>query len=65
MSALVFLSIAVALTLLGSAILLFRYRKPPPSEWGIDEFRREMQALAPHEEEPRRGRPAAEPPGDW
>jgi hypothetical protein len=65
MSALVFLSIAVALSLLGSAILLFRYRKPPPSEWGIDEFRREMQALAPNEEEPRRAPPAANPQREW
>jgi hypothetical protein len=47
MSSLAFLAVAVALSLLGSLILWLRYRRPRSLEAGIDEFTRELKALAP------------------
>jgi hypothetical protein len=46
-SALVFLSIAVGLSLLGWFVLWVRHRQPSSMESGIDAFRREMDALSP------------------
>ncbi|MGH9184943.1 MAG: hypothetical protein ACRD0U_03855 [Acidimicrobiales bacterium] len=55
MSALVFLLLAVVVSLVGWAVLVLRHRRPNSLEWGIDEFKREMQALSPDGDD-RRGR---------
>ena len=49
MSAVVFLLIAVGIAVVGSflAFMRNRTRNPASVESGIDDFRREMQALAP------------------
>ena len=47
MNNLLYLFIAVALSVVGSLILWYRYRKPRSVESGIDEFARELRALAP------------------
>jgi hypothetical protein len=55
MSAIVFLVIALAIACLGSLIAYMRNRSSNPSsvESGIDDFRREMNALAPRPDGPR------------
>ena len=60
MNSLLFLFIAVALSLIGSLVLWFRYRRPRSVEAGIQEFSRELRALAPEhgdEDAVRRRRP--------
>lgn len=47
MTNLLYLFIALALSALGSFILWYRHRKPRSVEAGIDEFSRELRALAP------------------
>lgn len=47
MSGLVFLLAALALSVVGSLVLWLRHRHPTSMEQGIDDFSREMQALAP------------------
>ena len=47
MSNLLYLVIALALSGLGSLILWYRHRRPRSMEAGIDEFTRELRALAP------------------
>ncbi|MDQ1439138.1 MAG: hypothetical protein QOK43_2767 [Acidimicrobiaceae bacterium] len=47
MSNLAYLLVAVALSVLGSLILWLRHRRPRSLESGIDEFSRELRALAP------------------
>jgi hypothetical protein len=47
LSNLVYLLVAVALSILGSLILWLRHRRPRSLESGIDEFSRELRALAP------------------
>ena len=47
MSALAFLFIAVVISAVGTAIYLIRNRRPTSMEYGVDAFRREMDALAP------------------
>jgi hypothetical protein len=56
MGAVAFLMIAVVISVVGSTVLYLRNRTPSSLEGGIDEFRREMQALAPRDEQapPRR-----------
>lgn len=56
MNPIAFLMIAVVISLVGSLVLYLRSRTPTSLESGIDNFRREMQALAPRDEElaPRR-----------
>ena len=49
MSGLVFLLAALALSVIGSVVLWLRHRQPASLEQGIDDFTREMQALAPEE----------------
>ena len=51
-----FLMIAVVISVVGSLVLYLRNRTPSSLESGIDNFRREMQALAPRDDEvpPRR-----------
>ena len=56
MSALAFLLVAVAISAIGTLILWLTHRQRPPSiESGIQEFSRELKALAP-EDGPRRRR---------
>lgn len=52
MSAVVFLLIALAISAVGTGWLYMRSRSPSPSAYdaGIEDFRREMQALAPRDE---------------
>lgn len=47
MSGLVFLVAALTLSVVGSVGLWLWHRQPKSLEQGIDEFSREMQALAP------------------
>jgi hypothetical protein len=47
-----FLMIAVVISVVGSLVLYLRSRTPTSLDSGIDNFRREMQALAPRDEEP-------------
>lgn len=47
MSSLVYLLVALALSIIGSLILWYRHRRPRSLEYGIDEFSRELRALAP------------------
>ena len=47
MSSLLYLLVAVGLSVIGSAILWLRHRRPRSLESGIDEFSRELRALAP------------------
>ena len=47
MNGLVFLSIAVVLSVGGSLVLWLRHRDPTSLDHGIDEFQREMRALSP------------------
>lgn len=49
MGALVFLLIAVVIALVGTTVLYLRSRPRSSLEAGIDDFRREMQALAPRD----------------
>lgn len=47
MSNLAYLLLAVVFSLLGSLWVWYRHRQPRSLEYGIDEFQRELQALAP------------------
>lgn len=47
MSGLVFLVVALALSVVGSVALWLRHREPTSVERSIDDFTREMHALAP------------------
>lgn len=51
MSALIFLSIALIASLIGTAVLLLQHRKPNQYDSGIHEFRREMDALRPPDDD--------------
>jgi hypothetical protein len=44
---LVFLSVALVVSVFGSFALWLRHRDPTSLDHGIDEFQREMRALAP------------------
>jgi hypothetical protein len=46
-SAVVFLLIALIISAVGTTVLVIRNRTPRSLDGGIDDFRREMQALAP------------------
>jgi hypothetical protein len=59
-SALIFLGVAVVVSLVGIAIMALRARQPTSLESGIDAFKREMQALEPEDE--RRQRHAGRDP---
>ena len=52
MSSLLYLGIAVAISILGGLVLYWRNRRPTSLNAGIEEFQRELRALAP---EKRRG----------
>ncbi|MDP9388867.1 MAG: hypothetical protein M3Q48_13385 [Actinomycetota bacterium] len=47
MSNLLYLLVAVALSVLGSLALWYRHRRPRSVDYGIEEFQRELKALAP------------------
>jgi hypothetical protein len=49
-SALIFLGVAVLVSLVGIAVMALRARQPTSLESGIDAFRREMRALSPEED---------------
>jgi hypothetical protein len=55
-NAVFFLMIAVVISVVGGLVLYLRNRTPSSLEAGIDNFRREMEALAPRDEQavPRR-----------
>lgn len=50
MSGLIFLLVALGLSVVGSLALWLRHRKPTSLESGISNFSREMDALAPGEQ---------------
>lgn len=52
MSALIFLALAVVVAVVGCGVLWFQHRTPNTFDSGIDAFRREMDALAPRDDEP-------------
>ena len=55
MTNLVYLGIAVVLSMLGSLVLWLRHRKPRSMEAHMQRFARELEALAPDPEWNRRG----------
>ena len=58
MSPVSFLFIALVIAAIGIFIAVSRHRQPVKPDSAMDEFRREMQALAPRDETaPRTGRP--------
>jgi len=46
-SNLLYLLAALSLSVIGSVALWYRHRKPRSMEYGVDEFQRELKALAP------------------
>jgi hypothetical protein len=50
MSALLFLLLAVVVSVVGCGVLWFQHRTPNTYDSGIQAFRREMEALAPRED---------------
>ncbi len=56
MSNLLYLGIAIVLSVLGCLVIYLRNRKPTSLNAGIEEFQRELKALAP-EVRPEPGRP--------
>lgn len=52
MSNLVYLLLAVTISLVGSLVVWFRHRPPRSFEFGIDEFQKELEALAPEQNSP-------------
>lgn len=55
MSSLVYLFVALGLSIIGSLILWYRHSRPKSLESGIDEFSRELRALAPKRDQENRG----------
>jgi hypothetical protein len=55
MSVLLFLVAAVALSAVGSAVILLRGREPKGSETSVKAFEREMRALSPEARRARSG----------
>ena len=62
MSGLIFLVVALGLSVVGSFVLWLRYRKPTSINHAIDSFQKEMQALAPHRPEASDSRPGRRGP---
>jgi len=56
-SNLLYLVVAVGLSVVGSLILWFRHRKPTSMEHGIQAFNNELRALAPEQRARRDRRP--------
>jgi hypothetical protein len=57
-SALVFLAVAVVLSIVGCVYLWYKHRAPNTLDSGIEAFRREMEALAPQDDDD-------DPQGRW
>jgi hypothetical protein len=53
-SNLIYLLLALVLSVVGSLILVYRHRRPRSMEEGIHEFNRELRALAPERREDER-----------
>ncbi|HVM03302.1 MAG TPA: hypothetical protein VM263_11585 [Acidimicrobiales bacterium] len=51
MTNLLYLLVAVGLSVVGSLALWYRHRKPRRFEYGVDAFQRELRALAPERRE--------------
>ena len=52
MQAILFLGIALVVVAVGGAVLYVQHRQPTTLESGLDAFKREMDALAPPDDEP-------------
>lgn len=63
MSSLIYLLIAVVLSVVGTLVLMYRHRKPTSMEHGIDEFHRELKALSPERRVERKRRDEDGRPG--
>jgi len=50
-SNLIYLLLAVTLSIIGSLILWYRHRRPRSMEEGIAEFNRELRALSPERDD--------------
>jgi len=50
-SNLLYLLAALSISVVGSVALWYRHRKPRSLEFGVDEFQRELKALAPERRE--------------
>lgn len=64
MSNLVYLLLAVTISLVGSLVVWFRHRPPRSLEFGIDEFQKELEALAPEQNSPPPPFPSTSRPED-
>ena len=51
MSNLLYVLAALGLSVIGSLALWYRHRRPRSMEYGVDEFERELKALAPERRE--------------
>jgi len=47
---LVFLAVALVVSVFGSLMLWYRHRDPTSMDHGIDQFQREMRAIAPDQQ---------------
>lgn len=47
MSNLAYLLVAIALSIVGTAVLYYRHHRPKSVEDGIEDFHRELRALSP------------------
>lgn len=56
MSNLLYLGLAIGLSIIGSLILWYRHRKPRSIESGIEDFSRELRALSPQRRTDRGGK---------
>ncbi len=54
MSNLIYLALALVLSGIGWLILWLRHRQPTSVEYGIEEFNRELRALAPEQRQQQR-----------
>jgi len=50
-SSLIYLLAALTISVIGSVALWYHHRKPRSTEFGVDEFQRELRALAPERRE--------------
>lgn len=51
MSNLLYVLAAVAVSVVGSLVLWYHHRRPRSLEYGVDEFKKELRALAPERRE--------------
>lgn len=56
MSAIIFLALALVVSLVGCGVLWYQHRQPNTYDSGIQAFRREMDALRPPDDETRNRR---------